>query len=257
MTDQPTLRDLALDAARQAIREGQWWLPPAGQEQLVDAIAAVYQTDLAARLDRILTDIDHHRAAATMSAAKHPDEPALGQAHDGMAAGLHIAAAHIARGNPELVARVKQRIAATDQSAADPAAGYCPHCGRGDAGPTAEGYEELRQRAARDAAAGRESERILQRQIDRQAAELDRLQAMERHARGARPLRDIQGRCPACRGASLFLADGNYITCSRLDCPDPDAASRLLGPGEYVDPNPTIPSIPPPALRGPNWKDRP
>lgn len=28
-------------------------------------------------------------------------------------------------------------------------------------------------------------------------------------------------------------------------------------PAEYVDPNPTIPAIPPPALRGPNWKDRP
>jgi hypothetical protein len=27
------------------------------------------------------------------------------------------------------------------------AAGYCPHCGSGDAGPTPEAYEELRQRA--------------------------------------------------------------------------------------------------------------
>lgn len=106
MTDQPSLRDLALDAARQAIREGQWWLPPAGQVQLVDAVAAVYQTDLAARLDRILDDIDHHRAAAT----KHPTIPELGHAHDGMAAGLHIAAAHVAAGRPHLVARIRERL---------------------------------------------------------------------------------------------------------------------------------------------------
>ncbi|MGW3321101.1 hypothetical protein [Streptomyces virginiae] len=118
MTDQSTLRDLALDAARQAIREGQWWLPPAGQAQLVDAIAAVYETDLAARLDRILDDIDHHTTAAAVSAQRHPDAPELAAAPDGMAAGLHIAAAHIARGNPELVARVKRRIDQTDQAIA-------------------------------------------------------------------------------------------------------------------------------------------
>lgn len=39
---------------------------------------------------------------------------------------------------------------------------------------------------------------------------------------------DIQGRCPACNGASLFLADGGYITCRRLDCPNPDAASQII-----------------------------
>jgi len=39
---------------------------------------------------------------------------------------------------------------------------------------------------------------------------------------------DVQGRCPACNGASLFLADGGYTTCRRLDCPNPDAASLLL-----------------------------
>lgn len=58
---------------------------------------------------------------------------------------------------------------------ADPAAGYCPHCGRGDAGPTADEYEQARQRARQDAAASRESERQLQQQIDAQAKEIDRL----------------------------------------------------------------------------------
>ncbi|MFD9256958.1 hypothetical protein [Streptomyces sp. NPDC059538] len=34
-----------------------------------------------------------------------------------------------------------------------PADGYCPHCGRGDAGPSPEAYEELRQRAEQAEAA--------------------------------------------------------------------------------------------------------
>lgn len=38
----------------------------------------------------------------------------------------------------------------------------------------------------------------------------------------------VQGRCPACRGASLFLGSGGYVTCARLDCPDPCAADKLL-----------------------------
>ncbi|MFJ2399822.1 DUF6085 family protein [Streptomyces xanthochromogenes] len=39
---------------------------------------------------------------------------------------------------------------------------------------------------------------------------------------------DVQGHCPACRGRFLFLSSGGYITCSRADCPDPDAVSTLL-----------------------------
>lgn len=41
----------------------------------------------------------------------------------------------------------------------------------------------------------------------------------------------VQGRCPACNSASLFLADGGYITCSWIDCPNPDAAASLLEQG--------------------------
>lgn len=40
---------------------------------------------------------------------------------------------------------------------------------------------------------------------------------------------DIQGRCPACNGSTLFLADGGYITCSWIECPNPDAASQIIG----------------------------
>lgn len=38
----------------------------------------------------------------------------------------------------------------------------------------------------------------------------------------------VQGRCPACGRESLFLGDGGYVTCSRVDCTEPDAASTLL-----------------------------
>lgn len=43
------------------------------------------------------------------------------------------------------------------------------------------------------------------------------------------PFPEVQGRCPACHGESLFLGEGGYVTCSRIDCPDPDAPSRALG----------------------------
>lgn len=39
---------------------------------------------------------------------------------------------------------------------------------------------------------------------------------------------DVQGRCPACGGASLFVGSGGYITCSRIECPEPDAVDKLL-----------------------------
>lgn len=38
----------------------------------------------------------------------------------------------------------------------------------------------------------------------------------------------VKGNCPACHSASLFLGDGGYVTCSRIDCPEPDAATTAL-----------------------------
>lgn len=38
----------------------------------------------------------------------------------------------------------------------------------------------------------------------------------------------VQGHCPACGGESLFLAEGGHVTCSRLECPRPDAVDELL-----------------------------
>lgn len=48
-------------------------------------------------------------------------------------------------------------------------------------------------------------------------------------AAAAHPL--VKGRCPACNGSSLFLGSGGYVTCARLDCPDPTAADDLLHRG--------------------------
>lgn len=41
----------------------------------------------------------------------------------------------------------------------------------------------------------------------------------------------VAGRCPSCRGESLFLADGGHVTCSRLDCDNPVEADDLLHSG--------------------------
>lgn len=38
----------------------------------------------------------------------------------------------------------------------------------------------------------------------------------------------VQGACPSCGASPLFIADAGYLTCFHVDCPDPDAAARLL-----------------------------
>lgn len=39
----------------------------------------------------------------------------------------------------------------------------------------------------------------------------------------------IAARCPACGGSNcLFVAEGGFITCSRIGCPDPEAAHKVL-----------------------------
>lgn len=40
------------------------------------------------------------------------------------------------------------------------------------------------------------------------------------------PFPDVQGHCPACH--RRFLGSGGYVTCARIDCPDPEAATRVL-----------------------------
>ncbi|MCQ1575363.1 hypothetical protein [Streptomyces parvus] len=43
---------------------------------------------------------------------------------------------------------------------------------------------------------------------------------------------DVQGHCPACGAASLFLGEGGHVTCARIDCLNPCAADELLHGGE-------------------------
>lgn len=38
----------------------------------------------------------------------------------------------------------------------------------------------------------------------------------------------LHPRCPACRRRALFLAEGGYVTCGSLDCPNPDAVNQML-----------------------------
>lgn len=38
----------------------------------------------------------------------------------------------------------------------------------------------------------------------------------------------VQGRCPACGHASLFLGNGGHVTCSIIDCPNPSLADEQL-----------------------------
>lgn len=38
----------------------------------------------------------------------------------------------------------------------------------------------------------------------------------------------VAGYCPICGSASLMLGEGGYITCTRADCPRPDAVADLL-----------------------------
>ncbi|MFE1949985.1 hypothetical protein ACFW9D_05885 [Streptomyces sp. NPDC059524] len=46
----------------------------------------------------------------------------------------------------------------------------------------------------------------------------------------------VRGRCPACGTAGLFLGSGGYVTCSRVDCPEPDAATAALERGKQETP---------------------
>jgi hypothetical protein len=39
----------------------------------------------------------------------------------------------------------------------------------------------------------------------------------------------VQGECPACGNEALFLGEGGFVTCARLSCESPWAASESLG----------------------------
>lgn len=70
-------------------------------------------------------------------------------------------------------------------------------------------------------------EDILEAEGDARAAE--RLAAL-RPTRLHRRMRDpqVQGYCPMGCGKSLFLGNGGFVTCGNLECPDPEAVTKLI-----------------------------
>lgn len=194
MTTPPTLRALALDATARALNAGRYWLPADAQAAVVDAVLAVSSQPAehcGDQLPRIGRD-------TFTECVLHPG-------HQGSHADFEGS-------------RWTKKHAA---------AGYCPHCGRGDAGPTADEHEQLRQRARQNAAASRESERQLQQQIDRQATEIDRL----RDALASRPA-DSCGSCGASP-VTYYAPDGlpacadcAPCDCGTEPCSKPDVVAR-------------------------------
>ena len=37
----------------------------------------------------------------------------------------------------------------------------------------------------------------------------------------------INMRCPSCTGKAIFIGTGGYLTCSHIDCPEPDVARKV------------------------------
>ena len=37
----------------------------------------------------------------------------------------------------------------------------------------------------------------------------------------------INMRCPSCNGHAIFIGKGGYLTCSYVDCPEPDIAKKV------------------------------
>lgn len=87
--------------------------------------------------------------------------------------------------------------------------------------------------AGRDAQAYREQVQALVRSIQRERGVPEEelggefVIAVDKQPT-ASALPAVQGRCPACGSSSLFLGDGGYVTCPRIGCSEPDAASTLL-----------------------------
>jgi Family of unknown function (DUF6085) len=45
-------------------------------------------------------------------------------------------------------------------------------------------------------------------------------------------MQSVKGKCPRGCGETLFVAEGGFVTCSWKDCPQPDAAHKLLENGQ-------------------------
>lgn len=94
MTDQPNLRDRAIDAVGQALNDAHYWLPVEGRPIAVDAVLGLVAAPVSeAALDLIRASITAHEAKADEAhdAGRHR----VSNEHNAVAAGLRIAEAHI------------------------------------------------------------------------------------------------------------------------------------------------------------------
>lgn len=85
MTTPPTLRQQALEAAHDTIRDGRWWLPPAGQAEVVDAVlevagrrAVAFQTRIDAARAWARQHLEPEQQAGLLAVLRGDDDPALG-----------------------------------------------------------------------------------------------------------------------------------------------------------------------------------
>ncbi|MFC7909032.1 hypothetical protein [Streptomyces nigra] len=114
--------------------------------------------------------------------------------------------------------------------------GSCDACGMEPFGTPAEGWRQAAhflRRAAResgDRSGALHGARLIEAELRRlaDAAQQPGTLPLASTAPLAAGLPLVKGNCPACNSASLFLGNGGYVTCSRIDCPEPDAATTVL-----------------------------
>lgn len=173
MNTPPAPRELALDAAKQAINKLGMWLPPAGREAVVDAILAIASPATCCVCGGGPVTYRNYReqpfCQPCANGVQHVCKPGAsvyycptaGEVESDCHGGFDTCCGQPERHLPltdadptvtelQEAARAKGlRLEFLVEEAPAPAAGYCPHCGRGDAGPTADEYAASQRRAVR------------------------------------------------------------------------------------------------------------
>ncbi|MFZ3473129.1 hypothetical protein ACODT3_10655 [Streptomyces sp. 4.24] len=184
MTTPPSLRDRAIDAVGLALNAARYWLPVEGRPIAVDAVLALVNPATCCVCGGGPVTYRNYREqpfcwpCADCQCGENPcgrtgvndpavsatAEPTARTIADAFEVPLHLIdttqpAEHCGtilrsiwdQPPTECVLRPGHQGSHADHHGArwveTPAAGYCPHCGRGDAGPTADQYEQQRKRA--------------------------------------------------------------------------------------------------------------
>ncbi|MCX4778138.1 hypothetical protein [Streptomyces sp. NBC_01264] len=148
----PTLRDRAIDAVGQALNDANYWLPVEGRPVVVDAVLALVGACSCLDNPQVMVEIGYPircpHCPTTVPPANwtthiqqhHPEQPEPLRPR--------------AERCPESDCTDEQQCWRCDyeesqHASATFAAGYCPHCGRGDCAPTADEYVASQRRAVR------------------------------------------------------------------------------------------------------------